>query len=221
MTIIVVGILSRAVFHPFIISSLRYNKALRDLKPQLDSIKKKYGKDIRKVSEEQSKLFRASGVHPAAGAISCLSTITQIVVFIILYQALIKVISSGVQTSFLLWNLANPDVYHIQGVPIPIPGLLVILSAFGTLIQSQMLTPETKKAPPKKGEKGDISDDLMAWQQQTMFIFPIIILLIGLRFPAGLVLYWAISTLYGIIQQYQASGLGGLKLWLASLPIKK
>jgi len=36
LTVIVIGLLSRAVFYPFFANSIRYSKAMRDLKPKLD-----------------------------------------------------------------------------------------------------------------------------------------------------------------------------------------
>lgn len=215
LTIIVISISSRLIFHPLIISNLRYTKAARELKPRLDQIKKKYGKDMKRVASEQSKLFKAAGVSPAAGALGCLSLIIQLGVFFLLFNALLRVIDSGVDTSFLFWGLENPDTFNIPGIPLPVPGILVVLTAVASLIQAKMLaTPSASNQPEKK--KGDLMEAL-AFQGQLVYLFPLIILFAGSRFSSGLVLYWLSVTFFGIIQQYQAVGLGGLKPWVQKI----
>jgi YidC/Oxa1 family membrane protein insertase len=37
---------------------------------------------------------------------------------------------------------------------------------------------------------------------QVLYMFPVVTLIIGWRIPAGLVLYWIVTTLFGIAQQY-------------------
>ncbi len=212
LTIIVISISSRLIFHPLIISSLRYTKAARELKPKIDQIKKKYGKDMRRVASEQSKLFKEAGVSPAAGALGCLSLIIQLGVFFLLFNALLRVVDSGVDTSFLFWSLENPDTFNIPGIPLPLPGILIVLTAVASLIQAKMLSVTSDKKPSEK-KKGDLMEAL-AFQGQLVYLFPLIILFAGSRVSSGLVLYWLSVTFFGIIQQYQAVGLGGLKPWV-------
>jgi YidC/Oxa1 family membrane protein insertase len=222
LTIIVIGILSRAIFYPFYANSIRYSKAMRDLKPKLDEIKRKYKGDMQKLASEQSKIFKEAGVSPAAGAIGCISIIIQIAIFFLLFQSLRAVVDTGVDTNFLIWDLAKPDAYKVQGIPLPLPGLLVILTAFFSLIQSRMLAaPPSPKQPAKKADKPDISDALAATQGQMLYIIPVIILVSGPRFASALALYWFVSTAFGIIQQYNIAGVGGLEPWLKKLKLVK
>jgi len=215
LTIIFVGVASRLAFHPLIISSLRYSKAARDLKPKLDEIKRRHGKDVRKMADEQSKAFKDAGVNPAAGALGCLSLVVQLGVFFILFRALLHVIGSDINTGFLIWDLAQKDIYPFSGLPLPVPGFLITATAVLSLVQSKMMTPEESD---KKGkdDKGDLTS-MFALQGPMVFMFPLIILISGTQFPAGLVLYWLVITIFGIIQQYQAVGIGGLRPWLKKL----
>ncbi len=219
LTIIFIGIASRVAFYPFLKSSLNQTKVLKELKPKLDAIKQKYPKDRARQAEEQGKLYKEAGFNPLA---SCLSPLIQLVIAIILFNALSKLIHSGINTQFLWWNLAEPNVFHLESIPIAIPGLLVIFTAIATLIQSKMMLPEP--IPEEKGDskedrkdKEDLSTALSSSQGQLVYLLPLIILWSGTRFPAGLALYWLVSTLVGIVQQYQISGPGGLKSWLYRL----
>ena len=227
LTILVVGVVSRLIFYPFFAQSIRYTKLMRDLKPKLDEVKKKHGHDMRKHAQEQSRLFKEHGVSPSAGALSCLSIIVQLGVFILLFQSLSRIIASGIDTNFLLWDLAKPDAYRIGSIPFAIPGILVLATAVLSFAQTKMIQPESSNSPGNKGKnqkkegKSDFAEALSGTQSQMAYIIPVIILISGTQFAAGLALYWLISTVFGIIQQLMIAGPGGLKSWLVKANLSK
>src|SRR5207247_9933538 len=49
------------------------------------------------------------------------------------------------------------------------------------------------------------------------YTFPLITVVIGARFPAGLTLYWITTTMFQIVQQYFVSGWGQLPKYLPFL----
>lgn len=215
ITIILIGIASRIVFYPLTKSSIKQSQKMREMKPKLDELKRKHGSDKRKLAEEQAKLYREHGVS-AAG---CLAPIVQLVIAIILFRALIIFLDTDVNTQFLVWDLAKPDTYEISGVPFRVPGILVIVTAIATFIQSKMMLPEPvssykSDSSKEKKEKQDLSDALSASQGQMVYLFPFMILFTGTLFPSGLALYWTVSTVLGIIQQYYIIGWGGMQSWV-------
>ncbi len=219
ITIIFIGVISRVVFFPLLKSSHQQIKLQRDLKPKLDAIKKKYKDDRRRQMEEQQRLFQEAGFNPAIG---CLAAIVQLVVAIILLNSLTGLLKAGLENHFLSWDLAKPDTFRISGIGFDLPGIMLVLTAIATLIQSRMMLPEPiplEKTDSKKevGEKEDLTEALTSSQGQLVYLFPIIILFSGTFFPSGLALYWLVSTFTGVIQQYYISGLGGLKPWLKFL----
>jgi len=219
LTIIFIGIISRVIFFPLLKSSHKQIKLQRDLKPKLDEIKRKHKNDRRRQFEEQSKVFREAGFNPAVG---CLSAIAQLVVAIILFNSLRGLLNFGLDNHFLFWDLAKPDTFSFNLVPFKLPGVLVVLTALATLIQSRMMLPEplpVEKLDSKKevSEKEDLTEALASSQGQFVYFFPVLILFSGTIFSSGLALYWLVSTLVGIVQQYYISGLGGLRSWLIFL----
>lgn len=223
LTIIVIGVVSKVVFWPLSKASLQYTKKMQEIKPQLDSLKKRHAGDRKRQAEEQSKFLKEVGVNPAAG---CLPVLVQVVVFIFLYQAVTALIHRGLDTSFLFWDLAKPDVFHLSGVPFAIPGLLVLLTAVATFGQSKMMMPEPVKVNKddklkEKKEKQDFAGTMAEAQGQMLFLTPIIIIFFGTTLPSGLGLYWLVSTVVAIIQQYQLIGPGGLKGWLKKVNLAK
>lgn len=105
--------------------------------------------------------------------------------------------------------------------------LAPILTAVLQLIQSKMMftvfenkvkavekdAATTKdKALIKEVKKED--DFATAFQTQSIYLFPLLIGYTSFAFALGLSLYWNTFTIFGILQQYQIQGLGGLRDWL-------
>lgn len=67
------------------IVSARTGRRLQKLRPQLDALRRKHGKDNRKLALETQKLQREHGVRPLVG---CLPALVQIPVFFGLYHVL-------------------------------------------------------------------------------------------------------------------------------------
>ena len=221
LTIIVIGGFTRLAVWPLFKAQLKHTKLMSDLKPKLDEIKKKYKGDQKRQLAEQSKLLKSHGTNPLGG---CLPIIVQTAVFILLYQVLFRLLKMNVNTQFLLWDLAKPDTTHIQQLPIALPGVLVILTAILTFVQSKMLLPPAA-TKPTLGRKGagtqDFAEALQASSGQMVYLTPLIMLYFGTILASGLTLYWLVSTFFGIIQQYIIGGAGGLKPWLAKIPQRK
>ncbi len=247
LTLIFIGVFSRVIFYPLLKSSFKHLDIQRQLKPKLDAIKAKYSqanekldelkkknaknekkltelneeiaKNKQALSQEQAKVMMESGFNPVAG---CLPLLVQIVVAIILFNALGHLIKSGVNTHFWVWNLAKPDTFTIAAIPFALPGILNFGYAFATLIQSKMMIPQPvgimkndTKSEVKKKE--DFTEALSSSQGPMVWLMPLFILFIARVFPSGLALYFLVNTLTGVVVQYFISGWGGLAPWLKIL----
>jgi YidC/Oxa1 family membrane protein insertase len=87
--------------------------------------------------------------------------------------------------------------------------ILVILSAVVQFIQSKQLMPTSKDArslktilsEAGKGNQADQSEVNAAVGRGTLFLIPLFVLLVGLRFAAALPLYWLVSSAVALVQQ--------------------
>lgn len=191
LAIIALTILLRLILLPLSLPAIRSAKAQRDLKPKLDKLKKKYKDDPQKLARAQLELFRQAGVNPFAG---CLPQILQVLVLIALYRVLIGTLTDGgLHTQFLIWDLTHKDPYFI----------LPILAAATQLLLARLTLPtvagEEKVA---KATKDQADDFATAMQKQNLYLFPLLTLLIGFSLPSGLMLYWAVSSLIQLGQQW-------------------
>src|SRR3989338_7754782 len=104
----------------------------------------------------------------------------------------------------------------------PLILLVPILTGVFQFILSKMMIPAKtgvaviEKDIEKKTQidKKDAGDFASAFQTQSLFIFPVMIGFFAFSFPIGLSLYWNTFTIFGIIQQYKITGLGGLGEWI-------
>ena len=174
------------------------------MQPKVAALKKKYGDDKQKVQAETMKLYREEGVNPLGG---CLPLLLQMPFFFAFYHALINLgnaeneMFNPIFQEGFLWvgNLSQPDVLskELTGLPISLPWLLPLLAGGTQWVQQRMMTTPS----------GDPQQRL---QQQMMMFMPLMIIVIGVNFGAGLALYWVVQNLFGIVQQYFVSGLGAL-----------
>ncbi len=189
LAIITLTLVIRAALIPLILPALRSARAMRNLQPELDGLKKKY-KDKKKLQEEQLKLYRKHGVNPATG---CLPYLLQFLILIALYRVFIHFIQTGmiddiqVKMDFLWLNLAKPDRYY----------LLPILAGVSQLILALMMNP--KQSPKSKGESEEMA---LVMQKQMLFVMPLMTILIAVKLPSGLALYWLATTVFSIYQQH-------------------
>ncbi len=220
VAIIEIAILTRLIFYPFIKQQTHYSKKMAELQPHLNALKEKHKGNQQAYAAAQMELFKENGVNPAAG---CLPSIVQIVVLFGLLGALNSILRmSNINLNFGIWNMAKPDTFFLTGLSFPLPGILVILAALTQFVQTKMMMPAAPKIhkedkPAEKEEKADFMSEFAEAQSSMIWMFPLMFLFLGTRWPSGLALYWSVSSLLMIIQQYQIAGLGGLEQYVVKL----
>lgn len=217
LSIIVLTIIVRGITMPLTIKQTRSTKALQELQPKMAELQQKYGRDKKKLAQEQMQMYKESGVNPAG---CLLPMLVQLPVWIALFQSIIRVLAvipedflklSGhlytvwpqvfslvpLNSRFLWLDLAVPDRY-----------LMLPILVGGTMWLSQkMVTPRTGDARQQAQSK------MMLWMMPMMFAF------ITMQFPSGLALYWVVSNVIQIGMQYFITGgWGGLSTQTADKP---
>ncbi|MCL4397932.1 YidC/Oxa1 family membrane protein insertase [Patescibacteria group bacterium] len=220
VAIIEIAVLTRVIFYPFIKQQTHYSKKMAELQPHINALKEKHKGNQQAFAQAQMELFKQHGVNPAAG---CLPSIVQIVVLFGLLGALNNILKMDhINLDFWVWNMAKPDAVKIDGLPFLVPGILVVLAALTQFIQTKMMLPVAPKIrkedkPAEKQEKSDFMSEFAEAQSSMIWMFPLMFLFLGTQWPSGLALYWTISSVLMIIQQYQIAGLGGLEQYIVQL----
>ena len=146
---------------------------MRKLAPEIERLKEKFGNDRQKMSTAMMEFYRQEKINPLGG---CLPMLVQMPVFIALYWTLMESVQLR-HSSFIFWIHDLSDMDHFFILP-----LLMGISMY----LQQGLNP----AP---------ADPVQA---KMMKFMPVIFTGFFLFFPAGLVLYWVVSNLVSIAQQW-------------------
>ena len=181
LDIILLTALVRAATIPLTQKSFRSMKDMQKVQPQLKRLQEQYKDDQAKLQKEMMELYKRHGVNPFGG---CAPMFLQIPIFVGLYNALMHAIELR-HAPFAMWitDLSAPERLMIAGWGIPVMTILM----GGTMLVQQWLTPQQGTDPT---------------QRQMMMFMPLVFTYMFLNFPAGLVLYWLVSNLLGITQQY-------------------
>ena len=147
---------------------------MKKFAPRIAELKERYGDDRERMSKEMMGLYKKEGFNPLAG---CWPLLVQFPVFMGLYWVLLQSVELR-QAPFMLWinDLSAADPYFV----------LPVLFGISMFTQQKL--------------SGNTAADPM--QQKVMQIMPIMMTAFFAFFPAGLVLYWFVSNLTGITQQW-------------------
>jgi len=189
IAIIIMTLLIKMILWPLGNKSYKSMAEMKKIQPLVAELKEKHKNDKKKINEETMKLYRTYKVNPLGG---CLPMVMQIPVFFALYRMLYETIELR-HAPFFGWitDLAAPDRLFNFGFSIPfmeppygIPVLTIVMGA--TMLLQQKMSP-----PP-----GDPA------QAKMMMLMPIVFTVIFINFSSGLVLYWMVSNVISIAQQY-------------------
>ena len=214
VAIILITVLIKLALIPLSKKQIESQKKLQELQPKIKEIQSKYKNDKDKQSRALMEMYKEKGANPMSG---CLPMILQLVFLIAIYRVFFNISVSGLQVNGneLYSFVANPGQINrfflgfidlstkvnIQVLTLgSVAQLIMILGAAAAqYFQAKMLMAKNAFSKPKNVGSEDISQMM---SKQMLFLGPVLTLMIGFQFPSGLTLYWLVSTLFMIAQQY-------------------
>lgn len=170
-------------------------RKMNALNPLIEELKKKHAGDQQGLAKAQMQLYKDNNINPLG---SCLPSLIQLPFLWILYKAILH--GFDVSSPYLYSWLPTPDFINTSlfGIDLLKPDRFFVLPILAAALQFVSMY---MMLPPKA--KGDSQEAQMANMQRNMlFIFPFMTLFITLKLPAGAALYWVVTTLFSIVQQY-------------------
>lgn len=195
LAIIILTLIIRLLLYPSSVRAIKTQKALNEIQPKLQEIKKKYKDDKEKQTKETLDLYKKEKINPFGGV---LSAIIQLPILIALYQVFSKGFDPA-ELSNLYSFISNP--IHINAmflglIDLSKPNLiLAILAGIVQFIQTKITLPAAKKSNDKAQDFAKII------QKQMVYFFPFLTVLILMGLPSALGLYWVVGSLFLIIEQ--------------------
>ncbi|MCX6761695.1 MAG: YidC/Oxa1 family membrane protein insertase [Candidatus Moranbacteria bacterium] len=217
IAIILVTIIIKLILLPLSRKQIESQKKMQELQPKIKEIQDKYKNDKEKQSRALMEFYKENKANPFSG---CLPMVFQLVFLIAIYRVLFNISKNGlmVNSSDLYLFMHNPgQIKHLFLGLIDLSSIvdfkslsagniahiiLVIAAAGAQYIQTKMLMATKSQKDAKLGKKDDKNPDFaQVMSKQMLYLAPIMTLFIGIKFPAGLALYWLVSTLFMIAQQ--------------------
>lgn len=195
IAIIIFTVIIRIIMFPFTHKATRTQRIMQELEPAI----KKIRDDNKGKKDQEAKaimtLYRAHGVNPFSGI---LLLFIQLPIFIALYRIFINGVTEGAPASLYTF-VQYPEYVDAMflGVNLGVSNIgLAILAGLSQFFQIRLSSPSVAKKT--SDQKGDFQH-IMRTQMQ--YVFPFMILYIGLQFPSALTLYWTVMNIFVIVHE--------------------
>lgn len=183
IAIIIVTILMRILIFPLTLKQEKSMKKMKDIQPEVDKIREKYKDNPQTLNQKTMEIYKENNVNPMGG---CLPILIQMPIFVALYYAFVgNTIPSD--ATFLWFKLKQPD--HFMKLGAFTINLLPILNTLVTFIQQKIMMgvqPQDKNNP----------------MSSMLYTMPLMMLFIFYNMPSGVTLYYLVSGVLSVVQQY-------------------
>lgn len=204
IAMITLTIIIRLAVFPLTNISYKSFAKMKKVGPQVNELRKVHGSDKVKLQEELVKLYEREGVNPMSG---CLPMFVQIPIFFALYKVLVNTIEMR-QAPFFGWikDMSAPDptnIFNLFGVIDWNPPSFMHVGIWPCLMLVCFLIQKQLNPPPQDPIQRDMA-----------VYFPFLMAYMMGKFASGLVIYWTLGAMLGIIQQIYIMRSLGVPIYL-------
>lgn len=191
LAIIIVTIIFRILVSPLMHKQAKSNYQMQKIQPEIQRIQTKYSDDQVRMNQEMQKLYAEAKFNPLMG---CLPMLLQMPIFIALFQVLRNIQNFTTDDNLSFYNIIpditkTPSVAFSEGIGTFVPFLILMIlfagATFFPMIQQQLKNKDNKQ------------------RNQTLImgiVMTVFMLWISWGSPAGVLLFWGVSSLIGIGQ---------------------
>ncbi|HEX7336805.1 MAG TPA: membrane protein insertase YidC, partial [Gemmatimonadales bacterium] len=174
VVLVVFGILVRVLLWPLNQKAMRANMRMQEVQPLMKEIQDKYKNDPQKVQQEMFKLYKEHNVNPLGGCWPMLLPMPILFALFFVFQNAIELRG----TSFL-WipDLSRPDPLYL--IPVAMGASMYFLT-----------------------KVGQVGMDPNPQMKMMLYLMPLMMTGMFLFFPSGLNLYYTVSNIASIPQQW-------------------
>jgi len=194
VAIILLTLIIRLLLYPLSKKAIKSQKDLQVIQPEIEKIKEKYKDDKEKMGPELMSLYKEKNINPFS---SCLPILIQLPFLIAIYKVFFNILSKGEGMGALYTFVPNPETINIIAFGfvdfVEKNTWLALLAGLAQFWQSKMMMVKKQQTSSPMAS-------------QMMYMMPVITVVIGSSFPAGLTFYWLVNTLFSVAQQYLVLG---------------
>lgn len=174
VVLVLFGILVRIILWPLNQKAMRANMKMQEMQPQLKAAQERYKDNPQMLQQEMFRLYKEYGVNPMSG---CWPMLLPMPVLFALFFVFQNAIELRGQSFLWLPDLAQKDPYYI--IPLVMGASMYVLS--------------------KVGQAGMEPNPQM---KMMLYIMPVMMTVLFINFASGLNLYYAVSNIASIPQQW-------------------
>ncbi|MBM4177684.1 membrane protein insertase YidC [Candidatus Gribaldobacteria bacterium] len=200
LAVVLLTLLVKIVLFPLSFKTLKSQKQIQKINPQILEIKAKNKGNLTGQNAELMELYKKEGISPASG---CLPLLFQLPIIIALYRVFSSGLTSETLSKFLYAFVPNPGDIPLKVFWIFSPEssffiiVLALLAALAQFWQARISLP----AKSQKTKSQSFSFE-SAMQKQTKFLFPLITFFIVYKTGLVVGVYWFFSVLFSLAEHY-------------------
>lgn len=200
VAIIILTVIVRGALFPLTGKSIRAQKAMKELEPDIKKIKEKYKDDKQQQAKMTMELYQEKGVTPFSG---CLPLFIQVPIIIGLYMVFKELLT--LDQSQLYSFVIHPGALDMHFLYFDLAAKSAILAACAGIaqyFQADLSLGRQTPPTPTKGSTPSFQEDFAkSMQVQMRYVLPVMISFIAFNTSAAVALYWTTSNILSIIQE--------------------
>lgn len=205
IAIIATVIVVKTILLPLSIKAAKTQRIMRELEPKLKELKETYKDDRQKQAQEMMQLYKDYNLNPFA---SIFLMFLQIPIILALYFAVYSgggIALPAVNTDLLYSFIAKPSAVTMNFLGlIDITGRSIILAVGAGITQFIFTSMTLPKLADRDVDAGpNFKEDFMRnMHVQMKYVMPVIIAVVAYTISAAIALYFVVSNLVGIAQEF-------------------
>lgn len=195
LSVIALTIIVRLIIFPLTHKSIKTQRKMRELEPELRIIKEKH-KDKQEQARQTMELYKKHKTNPFSG---CITIFIQLPILI----ALFLVFRNGfTENANLLYSFVHYPAQIAPGfLGIDLHEKSYILAFLVGISQYFYTALSMPKPAPTKGEKTMQGEFARSMNMQMRYVFPVLFVVFSLSIPSAVALYWLTTNLFSIGQE--------------------
>lgn len=196
--IIALTVLVRLLLVPSSAQAVRSQRELAVLQPKIDELREKYKDNPEELNKRMLAIYQEHNVNPFG---ACLPLLIQLPVLLILYRVFVNGIHPD-NFAQLYAFIPAPTALSTQflGVDLAVPSIaLAALAGALQFIQTRQLMSKRPTSTSKKDPAAAAAEQM---SRRMMYVMPLITVVAASTLPSALALYWVVTTLFAIGQQW-------------------
>ncbi len=179
ITLIVFTLIVKVCLYPLYSKQIKSTARMAQVQPKMKALQQKYANDKQTLNMKLSEMYKEEKFNPAAG---CLPMLIQMPIIFGIF-ALLRNPLTYLQSDEMLFAVHESFLWMVD-LSQPDKWILPILAGVATFISFRMTSQQQSAAQP--GGMGGM-------MKMMQYFFPVMIVLMGRSFSAGLTIYWFVG----------------------------